>query len=101
MAGPEPTGGDQEAIDQAADPDSFYSQFSVLQNTVGNQYDTQTCSIQRQAFLTPQTEIIGYNVSFYVGYDENGSTKECFWASAAQECKDVWGSGTGWVLVRV
>ena len=89
--------GEQEAIDQAADPDSFYSRFSVLQNNVGNQYDTQTCSITRQAFLTPQTEIIGYNVSFYVGYDENGTTKECFWATASQECRDVWGSETGWL----
>lgn len=89
--------GEQEAINQAASPGSFYSQFNVLQNSVGNQYDTQTCSIQRQVFLTPQTEIIGYNVSFYVGYDENGTTKQCFWATAAQECKDVWGSDTDWL----
>ncbi|MEZ4579074.1 MAG: hypothetical protein R2875_14035 [Desulfobacterales bacterium] len=46
---------------------TVYTRFSVLQSNVGLEYDTQTCSIQRQAYLTPQTEIIGYNVSFMSG----------------------------------
>lgn len=92
--------GDQEALRQSRDPDSLYSQLNALGNTIGNEYETRRCDIRRQVQLNPQTEIIGYDVNFYVGYDANGSSKECFWANDSGACKDVWNQGGGWVQCR-
>ena len=88
--------GDQEALRQSRDPDSLYSQLNVLGNNIGDQYETRQCSIKRQVQLNPQMEIIGYDVSFYIGYDTNGASKECFWAVSPGDCKDVWTYDSGW-----
>jgi hypothetical protein len=88
--------GDQEASRQASDPNSLYSRLNVLNNNIGNQYQTKQCNIKRQVLLNPQMEVIGYDVTFYIGYDANGTSKECFWATIAGDCKDVWASGSGW-----
>ncbi|MDA8403764.1 MAG: hypothetical protein M0Z56_06160, partial [Desulfobacteraceae bacterium] len=93
--------GDQEALKQSRDPDSLYSQLNVLNNNIGSQYETKRCSIKRQAQLTPQMEIIGYDVSFYIGYDANGDSKECFWAAVSGDCRDVWAYGSGWNQCKV
>jgi len=43
--------GDEELANQAADPDSMYSQLNTLNMNVGNQYTTKTCSILREASI--------------------------------------------------
>ncbi|MFZ0449725.1 MAG: hypothetical protein WAL98_10835, partial [Desulfatiglandaceae bacterium] len=78
------------------DPNSMYSRLNVLNNNIGNQYTTKECSIKRQVQLTPQMEMVGYDVTFYVGYDSDGSSKECFWATNTGACRDVWILGDGW-----
>ncbi|RJP93923.1 MAG: hypothetical protein C4518_04855 [Desulfobacteraceae bacterium] len=88
--------GEEEALKQSRDPGSLYSQINVLNNNVGNQYETRSCFLKRQVHLVPQTEIIGYDVGFYIGYDANGDTKECFWAAVSGDCKDVWAMDSGW-----
>ena len=93
--------GDQEALKQSRDPGSLYSQLNVLNNNIGSQYETRRCSIKRQAQLTPQMEIIGYDVSFYIGYDVNGDSKECFWAAVSGDCRDVWAYGSGWNQCKI
>ncbi|RLI57086.1 MAG: hypothetical protein DRO93_10875 [Candidatus Thorarchaeota archaeon] len=88
--------GDAELLNQAGDPNSMYSQLNVLSSNIGNQYTTKQCSIKRQVSLTPHMEMVGYDVSFYVGYDADGSSKECFWATNTGNCRDVWAYGNGW-----
>ncbi|RLB08016.1 MAG: hypothetical protein DRG59_05690 [Deltaproteobacteria bacterium] len=43
--------GDVELANQAADPNSMYSQLQTLNMNVGNQYTTKTCSIIREASI--------------------------------------------------
>ena len=66
----------------------------------GNQYNTKTCSIKRQVWLDTQTEVIGYQVTFYAGWDADGDTKECFWATTNGLCRDVWGYPGSWGTCR-
>jgi hypothetical protein len=88
--------GEEEALKQSSDPDSLYSRLNNLNNNVGNQYEARQCDITRLVYLSPQTEIIGYDVTFYIGYDANGDSKECFWAAVSGDCKDVWANDSGW-----
>jgi len=88
--------GNAELANESANPDSFYSRLNNLNNAMGNQMSSQQCNIKRQASFTVQSQMIGYDVDFYIGYDANGGSKDCFWAKSDGSCQNDWARGIGW-----
>ncbi len=79
-----------------SDPNSLYSLLASSQAAKTSQNSVHTCDITRIGQPKTITEDIGYDVSFFVGYDSNGSNKECFWATETYQCKDIFESELGW-----
>lgn len=79
-----------------SDPNSLYSLLASSQAAKNSQNSVNTCVISRIGQPQTITEDIGYDVSFFVGYDSNGSTKECFWATETYQCKDIFELALGW-----
>ena len=88
--------GNAELTNESGDPNSFFSEINTLNNAAGNHTTSQSCNIKRQVSFLSNTEIIGYDVKFYIGYDSDGHSQECFWAKEAGDCMDVWQNGGGW-----
>jgi len=67
------------------------SPYSV-QNTVSENNVSATGIAKEWESLSSNLDsVIGYDVSFYIGYDADGSDgNECFWAMADKTCKDIW-----------
>jgi hypothetical protein len=88
---------DSAAISQSSDPGSLYYLISNSGAAREAQGKASVCTIDRAGWVSTAVENIGFNVSFYAGYDEGGSKEECFWAKEDMTCRDVWFSGgQGW-----
>ena len=59
-------------------------------------YNEINCFIINDVQIDQLTETVGYQVSFYIGYDNDGKTKNCFWAKNDETCMDKWVNGGGW-----
>ncbi len=83
-------------ISQSGDPDSYYNLITQSLPAQQNPSDMRTCSIKRVVSVTPHEKTVGYDLKFYVGWDQDGGSKECFWAKHNATCQDVWSCPGDW-----
>lgn len=84
---------DNISLTQSTDPNSMY--YMLTNSAAATNAQVRTCNINRLEKLTPRERVLGYRVTVFMGWDADGSSKECYWGTPGV-CKPVLGSTSTW-----
>lgn len=84
---------DSISLAQASDSNSLY--YQLTNSAAATNSEVRQCNITRLEKITPRERLLGYKVKVYVGWDANGSSRQCYWALPGQ-CLGVFKNATSW-----
>ena len=88
---------DNISLTQASDPDSLY--YQLTNSAASTNAEVRRCNVTRVESVTPRDRLLGYRVKAYLGWDADGSNKECYWGLDGQ-CKAVFARTSSWDQCR-